>query len=266
MRSMKCQRRAAWRRIHGIPDDTGNDEDIDDRRSTGSHFHEAAATALISDDPVRAFDHAIATAPASEHDILRWLWDRHHELDATEPSAVSYRQTEYWGGVTLFVDRVDVDRNDQTIDARVADVFTAALDAAGREPDGTPAIIEHRTGGHVSEPVFETDLYAVAGALAVRSDRIAVHIHRLGLQDGPECERVVYEAKDLQAAVERLTVPAVMIAGWHPGERPRPEIHGGELVRVVSVPRAVREPPLKTATRRTEKPGRCWSSRCRVGP
>lgn len=213
---MKCQRRAAWRRIHGIPDDTGNDEDIDDRRSTGSHFHEAAATALISDDPVRAFDHAIATAPASEHDILRWLWDRHHELEATEPSAVSYRQTEYWGGVTLFVDRVDVDRNDQTIDARVADVFTAALDAAGREPDGTPAIIEHRTGGHVSEPVFETDLYAVAGALAVRSDRIAVHIHRLGLQDGPECERVVYEAKDLQAAVERLTVPAVMIAGWHP--------------------------------------------------
>jgi hypothetical protein len=94
--------------------------------------------------------------------------------------------------------------------------LAVALDAAGREADGTPAIVEHRTGGHVTEPVFETDLYAVAGALPVRSHRIAVHSHRLGLQDGPECERVVYEAEDLQAAVERLAVPAEMIGGWHP--------------------------------------------------
>ena len=49
-------------------------------------------------------------------------------------------------GVVL-VPGIDVERFDNVNEAEVAVVMLARVDGAGRETDGTPAVVEHRTGG-----------------------------------------------------------------------------------------------------------------------
>jgi hypothetical protein len=157
------------------------------------------------------------SAEASEQLQLRWLFDRHQQLTANDPHPVEYKRTEYEMGITLLVPGVDVDRFDKITDAEVAVMLIARVDGAGREADGTPVIVEHRTGQSASETSYETDLYALATAWAVKDNKAAVHVHRLGLQDGPVCERRFYDEEALnEAAAERFEAAAGRIAAWHP--------------------------------------------------
>ena len=107
-------------------------------------------------------------------------------------------------------------RYDKITVAEVAIVLIARVDGAGREADGTPVIVEHRTGESATETSYETDLYALSTAWAVQDDRAAVHVHRLGLQDGPVCERTSYDEEALTEAADRLRSAAGRITAWHP--------------------------------------------------
>ncbi|MGH8874059.1 MAG: hypothetical protein ACRDVM_02230, partial [Acidimicrobiia bacterium] len=133
-----------------------------------------------------------------------------------EPAPVTVGRTEYELGSTLVVPGVVVDGRDRVGSGEVAVVLIARADAVGREEDGTPAVIEHRTGPASRSLPFEQDLYAVGAALATRRPRVAVHTHHLERPDGPICDRTVYEEGDLDRAVERLRGAAQTIAAWHP--------------------------------------------------
>ena len=84
-----------------------------------------------------------------------------------------------------------------------------------------------------SETSFETDLYALATAWAVKDNRAAVHVHRLGLQGGRVCERRFYDEKALTEAAERLRAATGRIAAWHPTNAHPPAVHDRELVYLV---------------------------------
>lgn len=216
-----CERQVAWKRLYGIPDDTGEEEDTA-ARSRGSAFHELVAAALLDDDPAAVFNDAIKSAEGSEQQQLRWLFDRHQQLTVDDKFPVTYGKTEYEMGITLLVPGIDVDRFDKVTETEAAVVLLARVDGAGREADGTPIVVEHRTGESASETSYESDLYALATAWAVKDNRAAVHVHRLGLQDGPVCERRFYDEEALTEAAERLRAAAGRIAAWHPANATAP--------------------------------------------
>jgi hypothetical protein len=92
------------------------------------------------------------------------------------------------------------------------------LDATGREPDQTPAVIEHKTGA--GQVPYELDLCAVAGwHLAARRDqveRVAVHHHWLGGPGPSGCQRTVFDRAAIEASTHRLLDLAQTVADWDP--------------------------------------------------
>ena len=142
---LTCQRQVAWARLYGIPTDEG-DENGEHAR-LGSSFHEGAATALLADDPDAAFAAYAASAPGSEQADLLQLWDNHELLTETEPFPVDVRETEYGIGVTCHPSGLYIDYKDREHPDRIVAVTMAGFaDAVGREADGTPAVVELRTG------------------------------------------------------------------------------------------------------------------------
>ena len=76
-----CERRIAWKRVYAIPQRPADDE-IDAFTGRGISFHEIIAIALLADDPDAAFEAQLETVDSSEHAGMRFLWDRHNELDS----------------------------------------------------------------------------------------------------------------------------------------------------------------------------------------
>jgi plasmid stability protein len=212
----RCERRVAWKQIHQIPRDDWT-EDADWHRDRGIAFHEMAAVALGADDPDEAFAGLLADIPPSEQQNMSWLWERTIELEAEHEHPVEVVDTEYQVGTTVLVDGSDIHRGRVAQGRKVAVVFTGRADATGREPDGTPAVIELKTGPGATEfDQIEADIYAAGAALITGSTSVAVHFHQIGLAGGPRCVRVPYADDDLRDAVTRLQSVAAGVAAWHP--------------------------------------------------
>ena len=217
-----CQRKVAWKQVYGIPEDDGTDDD-DWRRDRGIAFHDLLAAALTSDNPQAAFDAALQGVPDSEVQNMRWLWERHLELEAAHEHPVTVRDTEYQVGTTIEVGGLKVDRGMVRTNQPVAIVFMGRADATGREADETPAAVEFKTGPDATEVnQLELDIYATGVALLTGRPEVAVHLHQLGLPDGPRCIREVYNKDRLREAVERLEDPATTVANWHPEDATQP--------------------------------------------
>ena len=221
-----CQRQVAWARLYGIPTDEG-DEDSEYAR-LGSSFHEGAATALLADDPDAAFAAHAAMAPSSEQADLVQLWNNHVRLVETEPFPVDVRSTEYGIGVTCHASGLYIDSKDREHPDRVAAVTMAGFaDAVGRETDGTPAVVELRTGGGSSLP-NEPELYALGAHLLSGRTPVTVHTHRIGNPSDLECQRQVFGSSELEAAGVVLQDAAAVIASWHPDNALSPSYSIGE--------------------------------------
>jgi hypothetical protein len=114
----------------------------------------------------------------------------------------------------------------------VAVTFIGILDATGREPDGTPMIIEHRTGRGGEHSHLEQELYAVSAAMSVRRssgswpEQLAVHLHHLR-PDDPSCTRRLFTRPDIDRAIEQLEEVAAMVANWHPYDTLSPSFNVG---------------------------------------
>lgn len=211
----QCERQAAWARLYGIPTDQG-DEDDPGPADLGISFHEALSSALVSLDPDATFESAAAAALGSEQAQLRQLWDNLKELDRTEPYPVTVRQSEYGIGATVHSPGLYVDSRGREHDARiVAVVFAGFADGVGREADGTPAVVEFRTGGGSSLPL-EPELYALGAHLLTGHSPVAVHTHRIGNPDDLKCDRELFDDVRLEMAKEALAEAASRIARWHP--------------------------------------------------
>lgn len=211
----RCERQAAWARMYGIPTD---DDDEDDRgpAELGISFHKATATALAADDPDAAFESAVTATPGSEQAQLRQLWDNLKRLHGDEPHPVMFRETEYGIGATAHSPGPYVDSRERQHDGRIVAVAMAGFaDGVGREADGTPAVVELRTGGGSSLPL-EPELYAVGAHLLTGQSPVAVHTHRIGNPDDLECNRQLFDDARLEMATEALSEAANRIASWHP--------------------------------------------------
>jgi hypothetical protein len=215
-----CGRRVAWDRLHQIPTDTDGETELRDGLATGLRFHEMAAAAIPGDDPSAVVAAALSEAPPSEAAELGRLWENHlrvWRLDG-DPQA---RSVEYSAGLTLLVPGIHVDSRGRESTQPVAVTFIGVLDVTGREADGTPMVVEHRTGASGAHGHLEADLYAAAAAASIQAStrswpqRLAVHLHHLS-PEPPTCVRRVFERADLDAAVEALREAASTIAGWHP--------------------------------------------------
>ena len=221
-----CHRKVAWKAIHQIPTDEG--DEYDEARERGRDFHELYAAALTATDPTSAFKELLQGIPDDRRKSLGDLWDRHLAVESKHELPISYRETEYAVGLTVETNGLGL-RGDKVVrDRPVAVVYIARTDAVGRESDGTPAVVEVRTGAAVREPSRpELDIYALGTARLVKSDRVAIHLHRLSLPEGPECHREVYDADQLHGAAERLEEPASLAASWDPLDALQPSFTVG---------------------------------------
>ncbi len=200
----QCARRVAWKSLFHVP--TPTDDDFGGRAlSMGVGFHAALATALLDDDPDGVMAAHAQGLPASEQAEFLGLWDAHVALTRVEAHPVDTTITELPIGCTAPASGAE---------GAQAITFLGIADAAGREADGTPAVIEHRTTMASMLPHLEQELYAVAGAAAVGANRIAIHHHWLRAPTDEACTRRVFEPDDLVRAAKRLTEAAREIAGW----------------------------------------------------
>ncbi len=227
LRLDQCQRRVAWKALYGIPKDT--EEEAGPAAARGIRFHEILAEVLVSDDPDAAFAEALDRIPANERDEMVELYGRHRQIEASHvPVDVSL--TEYQVGATFIVEGVSIDSRDNLMEGvPVAVTVICRTDAVGREPDATPAVVEHRTGA-TSDRIDEreTALYAVSTARLVRADAVAVHQHALGTSGDPECIRILYDPQRLAGAEHMLTDMLAPVANWHPLDASQPDYTVGD--------------------------------------
>lgn len=224
--SERCLRSAAWPTVYGIPRDDGDDEFNSTNLVVGNQFHQTVAAALLSDDPGALYEAASGTVSPSEADDLRWLFDQHEALWATDEPPVRVSRTEYQFGVTFVVEGAVLDRQDRLGTGDVAVTFMAATDVNGWEDDRVAAVVEHRTGNASTSLPHEADLYALSAWEALTSlgrevDGVAVHFHHVRA-DPARCDREFYTADRIEEARLALREVALTLAAIHPADSTSP--------------------------------------------
>jgi hypothetical protein len=223
----RCHRRIAWKVLHAMPKETGGEAGA--AVVAGLMFHEIIAEVLLADDQDAAFGQLIDQGSPDDRDAMKAIYARHRQIEAGHVP-VSYSRTEYEIGATFILEGLDADRDGNVSQgAAVAVTVIARTDAVGREPDNTPAIIEHRTG-RTSDRIDEreTALYALSTARLLGVDRVAVHQHSLGAEGDPECIRIVYDAEALAGAHDLAAKVLGPVAGWDPLDATEPAYTVGE--------------------------------------
>lgn len=198
----RCHRRVAWRRVHGMPRDDGEEIDSGPGLGQGRLFHAMVASAEGSDDPEGAVSTYLAGVPPSEVAELRLMWENHCRL--IEEEGLTVRQAEFPVGVTL-------------VEGEGADAFgtsvIAFLDLTARDSTGAPVAIELKTG-NPTDHVIEDDIYATGLRRWIGPDVPAV-IHRHYVRHSPPtCEVVVLGPEQVEAAAERLRRRVRPVHDW----------------------------------------------------
>ncbi len=212
----ECERRVAWSSVHQIPG--GDQPGTSEAAAAGIRFHELVAAASFAEDPLEVLEaHCARVEPAAASELRR-LWANHRTLIGDE--RVEVRKTELAAGLTLVTDGLHVDWRGTERRQPVAVTLIGILDMTGREADGTPAVIEHRTGRSGGAGALEPELYAAASvALASQfappPSGVAVHFHHVGPTE-PACQRMVFDREDLDTAEVQLRSAAAKAANWHP--------------------------------------------------
>jgi len=223
----RCDRAVAWKVLYAIPKDSGDDRGP--AAATGLLFHEILAEVLLSDDPDRTFFEMVGRVSPDDRDTMTMLYARHQQIETTHVP-VSYGRTEYQVGSTFVLEGLDADRDGKVQQGvNVAVTVIARTDAVGREPDNTPAVIEHRTG-KTSDRIDdrETALYALSTARLLGVDAVAVHQHSLGAVGEPECIRILYDSDGLAEAEDLLLQVLAPVPMWDPIDATGPSYSVGE--------------------------------------
>lgn len=206
-----CQRRVAWKVLFAIPPDSDHDRGgISHGLELGNRFHSLMAQALLSEDPASFFS-GDCEAEA--------LYRRHLTLPCVDDLTV--RTTEFpLGFSTRF----------RTSGSPVSVVLYGIADAVGREADGTPAVIDHKTGVSPRTRPLEAELYALGAFLRIGgASEVATHIHRLPTSGGdPVCDRQVWRRDQVTELAERLGGLAETAAGWDKMDALSPPYQTGE--------------------------------------
>ena len=199
----RCHRRVAWRRVHGIPRDDGDELDAPTSASQGRLFHGlmAAAHGESHADADAAAERHLDGVPPSEVADLRALWDQHRRL--LDADGLTVRSSEFPVGVTI-LEGAGADVRGVTI---IGFVDLTARDAAGRS-----VALEVKTGAPADTRV-EDDLYAAGMRRWVGGGPLVIHRHGIGPGHGA-CEVVEVAPEDLQGATERLGRRVAPVHQW----------------------------------------------------
>lgn len=198
----RCQRRVAWRRVHGIPRDDIEDGGVSGGVALGRMFHTMVATAEGGPDPDGAVSAYLDRAPPSEVDALRLMWDHHRRL--MDDEGLVTRRVEYPVGVTL-LDGVGGEMTGVTV--------MAFLDITARAPEGHPVAVELKTGSP-DDSGIENDLYALGLRRWLPDDHPAViHRHLVGASP-PRCEIVTVPPEATPAAADRVRRLTAVTQTW----------------------------------------------------
>lgn len=197
----QCQRRVAWRRVHGIPRDDGDDVDAPDPISQGRLFHAMVSAAEGQDDPDAAAADFLNGVPPSEVADLRLMWDNHRAL--LEREGLVVRTSEFPVGVTLL--------EGERAETRGATVI-GFVDLTARDAVDGPVAVEIKTGGHGDNQV-EDDLYAVGMRRWIDEDTVVIHRHHVR-STPPECEIVTMDTEQTEAAGRRLRERVAVAHDW----------------------------------------------------
>ncbi|MDE0231917.1 MAG: hypothetical protein OXN93_06510 [bacterium] len=205
-----CQRRAAWRAWFSIPADLEHQSrETSPGLAAGSRFHRLMAKALLTDDPGSYF---------SADPEMEALYTQHLSLPCTPP--VTVRATEFPLGFTV---RFRTERHSVSV------VSYGLADAVGREPDGTPAAIDHKTGLSGGSNPHEPEIYALGALLRFpNSPTVATHIHHLARGRDPQCERVAWERDRIGELASRLGSFAETASRWDLLDATSPPFRVGE--------------------------------------
>lgn len=206
----QCQRRVAWKTWFFIPSDLDHSWEPSAALAVGNRFHSLMAQALLADDPGPFFD----GDPEMEH-----LWSQHRTLPCTE--GLSITATEFPLGFTARL---------PSGESIVSVVPYGLADAVGREPDGTPAVIDHKTGRTQGGNPREAEIYALGALLRIQdADSVATHIHRLSTQsDDPVCDRKVWTRDQIGELAAGLLSLAKTAARWDLSDATSPPFRVGE--------------------------------------
>ena len=197
-----CQRRVAWRRVHGIPYDDGDDPTETDELSRGIEFHRLLTVAHEGGDPAGKVEDFLRALPVSEVADFRQMWDNHLTLLQTE--GLEVRRTEFPVGITLL--------QGEKQELRGATLI-GFVDLTARDPHGHPAAVEVKTGTSLVSEV-ENDLYALGMRRWLPSgEPVVIHRHHVR-RNPPECERFEYTDSDLVEAMSRLEERISPALGW----------------------------------------------------
>ena len=212
-----CERRAAWSIVHGIPAEPRSELDRGgfDR---GLAVHELLSQIVLAEDAAAEAQRALNALPDFQAREIQPFIDNHLSIADEHEDDLEYRRAELHIGVTVSAEG-RTQGGDNKVEP-VTVVMIARVDAAGREADGTPAIVEHKTSER-SVP-YEADLYAASGWYGLKRfeelEAIAVHHHYLGRLSSPRCDRKLYRRADVDEAVQRLRAVASRIAAWDPAD------------------------------------------------
>lgn len=205
-----CQRRAAWKAWFSIPADLDHhSRETSPGMAVGIRFHRLMAEALLSDDPGQFFRGDPETEP---------LYFQHRDLHCTPP--VEVKKTEFPLGFTIRF---------RTRGQSVSVVSYGLADAVGKEPDHTPAAIDHKTGRSGGSNPREAEIYALGLLLRFpNSPTVATHIHHLAFGRDPVCERVTWERDRIGELASRLGSLAETAARWDLLDATSPPFRAGE--------------------------------------
>lgn len=197
----QCHRRVAWRRVHGIPRDDGDDVDAPESISQGRLFHAMISASEGQDDPEAAAADFLHGVPPSELADLQLMWDNHRALLEAEGLAV--RTTEFPVGFTLL--------EGERAETQGVTVI-GYVDLTARDATGGPVAVEIKTGNPGDTDV-EDDLYAVGMRRWIDQDTVVIHRHHVRPTPA-ECEVITMSPLDTEAAKQRLGERVSAVHGW----------------------------------------------------
>lgn len=194
----QCQRRVAWRRVHGIPRDDGDEVDRVDSFSRGRLFHEMVARAETGEDREDVVQGFLGGAPPSERAGLEMMWANHCGL--VESEGLDVKVSEFPVGATLLEGKRQLTRGVTLI---------GFVDLVARA--GDPVVVELKTGAPGSSDV-EDDIYAVGMSVWVDGP-VVIHRHFVGM-DPPVCEMVEVQPEEMESARQRLRSRVTSVHEW----------------------------------------------------
>ncbi|MCQ3804449.1 MAG: PD-(D/E)XK nuclease family protein [bacterium] len=206
-----CQRRAAWKTMFSIPVDPDHYSlETSPGLELGNRFHKLMAQALLSSDPASFF---------SEDLEVEALYRQHLALPCV--ADLSIGKTEFPLGFSV---RFGAGQKPVSV------VLSGVADGVGREGDGTPAVIDHKTGASPRVYPYEAELYALGTLLRFReAPAVATHFHQLSTSGKtPICDRKVWKREEMEETTRQLINLAQTASQWDLLDATSPPFEVGE--------------------------------------